>query len=356
MALQEIPGGMIIPKLWDGPSAGLGYGSLLLDAASEKAAYIVRAPKTGTISKVGFRTGTVTTGATVDVRLETVNLTTGDPSGTLFGTNTNGSQIIADTDDNMWFLTTLTAGASVTKGALIALVIVNPAASFGNLNISMFGDQSIGIFPYNDLYTTVWAKSNNSPIMVFEYSDGSYTPILGAYPYSALSSVAYNIDTVAQDEVALKFKLAFPAQISGCLLYITLGADMDVVLYDSDGTTVLTSISLDVDVKATTAAEYCYISFPSSISLSKDTFYYLSLKPTTVTNITAYTMDAPSVAAMGSMDGGVNFYYSSRVGAGAWSDVTTRMIAAFIILDKLDDGVGGGGMLVHSGMTGGLNG
>ena len=59
MAFKAIPGGFHIPNMIQ---EGTGsFKSLLIDAASEKVAGIVFAPKTGTISKVGFSTRTVTT-------------------------------------------------------------------------------------------------------------------------------------------------------------------------------------------------------------------------------------------------------------------------------------------------------
>ena len=59
------------------------------EAANEQAAGVFQAPFTGTIDKVIFATGTVATGGTVDVRLETVSIANGDPTGTLLGTNSN---------------------------------------------------------------------------------------------------------------------------------------------------------------------------------------------------------------------------------------------------------------------------
>jgi len=67
-------------------------GNRIIDAAGEKVAFIFEAPKTGTIDRLLFRTLGVTSGATVDVRLETIDASNGHPSGTLWGTDTNGAQ------------------------------------------------------------------------------------------------------------------------------------------------------------------------------------------------------------------------------------------------------------------------
>src|SRR5688572_2948852 len=75
------------------------YGVLLdIDATLEKAGFVFCPPKTGSIRKVGFRTGTVVSGGAndLDVRIETV-ASTGLPSGTLQTTNSNIAQDIANT-------------------------------------------------------------------------------------------------------------------------------------------------------------------------------------------------------------------------------------------------------------------
>lgn len=315
-----------------------------LDAANEEAALIFKAPFTGNITAVGWRTGTVTTGATLDVRLENVSLVNGDPNDTLVGTNTNGSQVVADTDDNKWFLTPLTAAASVTRGQLMALTIVNPAASFGNMIISNFAD-SVTTFPYGDLFAgagPAWGKLSVIIVVALSYS-GVYYPIEGCFPFSGIPTYTYNSGTAAQDEIALKFKLPSPSRIIGGWVWVDADGDFDIVLYDSDGTTVLATTSLDTNVRSEAEANLHYFTFPSAVNLTKDVFYYLSVKPTTVTSLTAYAFDVDSAAVMDACIGGQNIHFASRVDAGAWTAVTTRRPFFCLLLDAFDDGVGGGG-------------
>jgi len=340
MAEQTIKGYILIPDQL--LSININFNSMLIDAASEKAASIVQASKTGTISKVGFLTGTVTTGDTVDVRLETVSAANGDPTGTLLGTNSNGSQVIADADDNTWFLTTLTTGVAVTKGDIFAVVIVNGAAP-GNLNIKAAAKPvSYDMFPYNDLYETSWTKRGyDCPCVAFEYSDGSYETMTGVWPVSAFNTYAFN-NTSTPDHRGLKFKLPFPFRLIGFWALLDLDENVDVKLYDSDGTTVLETLSIDKDIRWVNNYGFHHYYFVSNHSLLKDVFYRLVFEPTTTTSIGLHTFSVNAAAIMDSFAGGQNFHATSKKDAG-WTDVTTERPLMNLLIDGFDDGAGGGG-------------
>lgn len=347
MAFQVLSsGGFYIPRK---PGGTPTLQTMLIDAANEEAAGVFRAGKTGTIDKIGFLTGTVTTGATVDVRLETVSLTDGDPTGTLLGTDSNGSQIIADADDNTWFLVTLTTGVAVTKGDLFAMTIVNPSVSFGNMDIRRIRyDQDI--FGYSDLFTGTWAKSNEEPCFAFEYSDGSYAAVAGAFPVDSVGKVNFNSSSTP-DERGLKFKFPFPVRVTGAWVEVDLDENADVVLYDSDDS-VLETISLDKDVRQGTAEGRIHILFSGTQELTKDVSRRLVLKPTTTTNIDLREFTIDAVAVMDSFDGGQDFHHTSRTDGGSWTDTTTRRPLMGLILDAFDDGVGGAPG--HGNLTGGM--
>jgi hypothetical protein len=190
--IKTLKTGLVIPEPYLGANSNPNRSTtqMLIDAAGEKAGWVLRAPKTGNIRKVGFGLYTVTTGATMDVRIETVDMSTGFPTGTLWGTNTNASQVILDTDDYKWFTTQLTSDAAVTRNDLIAVVIVNPQTSYGNMIIPVFSDDSRQL-PYSAWYQAAWSRLGG-PIMALEYSDGSYESIPGIWPIKATNTVTFN--------------------------------------------------------------------------------------------------------------------------------------------------------------------
>lgn len=355
MALQTFKGRIFFPER---PPFGAGAiaftSSGALDGTLEAIAYIFQAPKTGNLAKVGFRTTTVTTGATMDVRIESVSLTTGDPAGTLWSTTTNGSQVIADTDDNVWFLTTLTSVAAVTRGDWLAVVIQQPVASFGNMTLATAPTGIAFETPYADhLATAVWTKRLPTLIMALEYDDGSYDPIIGALPWSAVTNSTYN-NTSTPDERGLKFKVPFRCKVGGAWLWANLANNCTIKLYDSDGSTVLESLALDGDVSGSATPARRTISFDSVVTLEKDTFYRLTLLPTAASDVALEEFTVNSAALMDAMSGGQNLHLTTRTDAGSWTDTTTQRPLMGIAIEALDDAVTG--PKVHPGMTGGMRG
>ncbi len=342
MAAEQTMKGYIKLGEFDYMDTSPNFVAYTLDAADEKAAVILQAPFTGTISKIGFRTMTVTTGATMDVRVETVQAGGNDPTGTLLGTNSNGAQIIADVDDDTWFTTTLTTGIAVTKGDIFAIVIVNPSGSPGNLQIAQFAvSPSIVGLPYSDLYTTGWSSSTSEiSVLTLEYSDGSYYPIPFIYPIDGLNIVNFS-SASDPDHRGLKFQLPFPVSLAGIWVHMDSDGDPNVKLYDSDGTTVLETLTIDGDQRRTNSDLVHYYFFTSSHSLSKDVDYRIVFEPVNAA-MDLLDFDVSTAAIMDCFPGGQNFHYTEKKD-GAWTDTTTKRPWMGLIIDGFDDGVGGGG-------------
>lgn len=328
--------------------SGTAFTSLLIDASGEKVAFIFQIPKTGTITKVGFRTGTVTTAQTLRVGLYAVNGSGDADTATLYGSSTAGTQTSPASNTN--YLVTLGTSATATRGDIVAAVIEFDS-TVGNLNI-VHALTETNVFPYSELYTSSWTKSSSTPVLSLEYNDGSYEIVSGCIPPGSGTSTTFNSGSTP-DEYALYFKLKVPAKISGVGLYggaNVAAADFSIVLYDTDGTTSLASLSVDGDIRSSTSSTtLSMFRFSSTVSLSKDVFYYLALKPTTTNScrLTRYTV--ASAASMDSLSGGQNFYEATRTDAGSWSTTTTVRPGIYLYLSDLDDGTStGGGTTAYS--------
>ena len=312
----------------------------LLDAGSEKSGVVLTVSKAGTIDRITWATRTVTTGATMDVRLETVD-TSGDPSGTLFCTNSNGSEVVADANDNTQFTTTLTAGCTVDEGNRIAMVVVNPSVSPGTLQIQA-GLDGVSAKPrnvYTDHFTAAWSRGMDEyPFTSPGYSDGTYA-FTWAFPVTA---TANSIDTgTASDEIGNKFTVNVPARVVGWWAVLDTGAgvDFDVVLYEDS--TAIETISIDGDASADAADMVMSGFFQTTDTLAVGTTYRIVIKPTTTNNIEVWDFAVSAAALMDTLSMGQDWQYTERADAGSWTETTTKRALVGIIVDALDDGTGG---------------
>jgi len=362
MAQQPLLGYTYFPTFWTGTNAGIAnqVSVFTLDAAGEKATTIFPIPADGNITKLGFRTATVTTGDTLKVGLYTVDAS-GDPTATAYKGMVAGTQAILATEDNTYFNVTLgTQATSVVKGDIVALVIEYNSYVAGNMVITGLSSTNTTLvgLPYGDLYTTVWAKQTVLFATV-EYTGGVYYPTLGIFPVGSggVTSVAYNVDTVTFDEYGIHINIPVPARAVGIwvILVLTAGADFEAILYQ--GTTALKTVTYDGDYAINAVGRPFFLFFPTTQDLTANTDYYIAIRPTTANSVTFYAINVPSVAAAAQFHGGAGAYRVKRLDQGAWTLETTIIGQMGIILDAFSDGVGGsGGMIVNPGMGGGLNG
>src|SRR5947209_8771168 len=173
-------------------------------------------------------------------------------------------------------------------------VIKNMAASSGR-----------SMMPYQGTFNgTTWSKAavTAAPLVSLEYSGAAYNYIPGAYPFSALTTTAYNSGTGVDNEYGLSFQLPVPATLAGIAfnLAAAAGATFDVDFY-STGTTIGTSFSVTGNQSAATSAGMWYFAFPTPQALTANTTYRVSLRPTNTTSITLTIPTYPKAAALDQM-------------------------------------------------------
>jgi len=321
-------------------SSGLGMGTTRTHSG------IFMIPKAGSITKIGFRTGSVRTAQTIRVGIETVGTTTGYHTGTQYGGSAVGTQ--TSPASNTYYEVTLATPATAVQGDVVA-VVIQWNSTLGDMDI--ISGESIGIasnFPYWDEETS---GSHNLirrwPNFSLGYSDGTY-PDYGGFPAVSFNQNAYTVVT-SPDERALKFQIPFAARIIGAHFRQQLGtaADFDVVLYDS-ASTALTTQSIDGNQWQGTGADSGRIYFDASQLLVANTTYRLSIKPTTGNSAQTVEFQANANAKLEQCPGGINFTLSYRTDVGSWTDDTTSQPAIALILDQIPDG-GIGRQLVVTG-------
>jgi hypothetical protein len=309
--------------------------------ASGKIGFNFQAPKTGTIDRILWQSGTASGSPTVDVRLETVG--TGSPSGTLFGTNTN---IVTGTvASNTAYESTLTTGASVTQGEdFLSLVwAYNSGTSIQiALASSTAGSMQLNL-PQISTAGTYSLISGRLPYAALRYSDGTYCPI-------APGGVAYGVGSTTSQytsgEEGVRFRFAHPVRISG--FWSTHDPDVDVTynLYadaTAPGGTAIRSLTVSANRFIQKNAVVSQYNFSSAVTLSANTWYRLvgASSGSPGTRFSINTIPSASYAAAVATD-----HHQTKSSGGSWTDTTTILPQIGVIADGFDDGVGGGGGLI----------
>lgn len=305
--------------------------SFKTDAASEKFAFIFVVPLTGSLATVHFRTGTVTTGGDVDVRIETVSTTTGDPTGTLVDANATKVVTLAGGDDDKWLTATFATAPTLTRGDTVALVFARSTGDYDFVALDMQYERS---FPYSDHFTGTWSKKRESPVFGFEYTDSTRPPIPGVYPYDSLSTLSIASNTTP-DELGIRFKFPFPIRAGGCWYTdILLKRPGEIRLYDSDGTTVLAKYVFDFDQAETVGPQNGNIYlFDSTAELLANTFYRIAVRPTSTLPVSIGITGVDATAFWNHFDGGPDWTRTERTDDGAWTETVLERVRIGLLLD-----------------------
>lgn len=125
-------------------STGSSPGTVRLDAAEERIAYVIRWPKTGTLKKVGWTISSVSSPVlTVAVSIETVAdavgvpIATTDAGKTLYAANAVSADITNPSAGARFDAINSTTGISVTKGELAAITIRAKTVTSGYIEVTV---------------------------------------------------------------------------------------------------------------------------------------------------------------------------------------------------------------------------
>lgn len=340
-----------------GLTAGMS-NAITFDNTADKIALVGHAvPKTGTLTAIRFRTGTVSsTGATMRARVESVP-DGGVPDGTLYVANAEGTVSVATSDDNTWKTVSINGGTgvSVTRGDRVCTVIDVDSGSPTTPNTIILQSGStltmaLGNVPKLMTNTTgSYALATNSLALgaVWEYSDGmAYVYGLNAAHGGAATAVGNG------NERALRFQVPAPVRVMGIGAYLqnaAADADFRVRIYDSTptlltGAEIDASADVDGDIfSSTTGDGYCEFWFASSISLSSNTTYYASIYQRTANNLSVGEVQVATSDYLKAMPGGAQCYLGTRSGGtGTFSDTNTTVPMIYLLIDGIDDGAGSG--------------
>ena len=335
-----------------GGAASSGQAAFILDADGEQLAWIFYPPKTGDIDEITFCTATVTTGDTMKVGLQGVDLANGEPDGVYLGGGSPASatQVIGDGDDNTFFTVTLdNAHTVVAVGTPIALVVEFNSYVAGNLAlIGLIREQSAGYrsFPYPaSKVGGTWTFSDDDCAFGISYAPSTPVYVAGAVAVRSVP-ISFN-STDNPDEIGTTFNLPVPAQFRGIKGMLAIQGDWQYVLYSNAGTPFAeyTSPIFDKDVQAQGSSFGAFehiVNVGDEVTLTKDTDYFLLFKPGAA-DIQIAIFTFPGSDHLVTWNDNANCHYASRVDGGAISVDNTKIVVVQLVLDQFDDGTGGVG-------------
>lgn len=347
MALQATSGVWLFPYPPSTAASNIGFTNTTLDSANEAVYAVFQVAQAMTLNKIGFRFGTVTVGAQVDVRVETV--TVGTPSGTLWQSSSNALQVVSDASDNTYVTVTLGSGTILDAGSIVAIGVKMSGTSAGNLQVSRI-DTTYGTnFPYRaEFLGNVWAKALEVPICGVENVDGIYPTIQGLYSVQATSALAYNTASVT-DERGIAFSVPFPVDVVGFWTMLDVDFRCQALLYDADTTTILQRITISSDNRGNTTQGQERLWFPGSARLVVANTYRLTFVPDPGGTIVLPEFIGSSAAVMTSFPGYPRVIATARANSGAWVDDLRVWPLCGIQALAFDDAVSvGGGTTVQA--------
>jgi len=347
-------------------------GDMVLDTSDERGAVIVRMTRAGTIKKVGYLVGATAGTPDVYLELQGVVATSGLPDGTIIAAGASSTEV--NPTANTWKWTALTTPLTVTQGQMVAFVFSLSSFAGGDsatLGVTTSRKANTTGVPYGAVYPTgggPWAKGigglSYPPNLGIIWSDDLcyHIPELTAWS----SVVSQSIDNATNpDRIGNRFKVNFKCRITGFWQYTSHSGDYDLIFYDTDGTTIIETISPAFDKDnngSTTDVRAHMLATPYTPVVGSYYRFVHAPSSTTNNNVTSITVvDDGSTVAMGSEPYGINFHHTQCNGVptaeGDWVNTLTQRCLGGLIIDQLDDGAGaGGGLLTHPGMSGGMRG
>lgn len=368
MALQAIPQGQLL-RYGNYLFRDNGARDTVLDALGEYAALIFNITQAGTIDRVHFNLSALTAdGDGLRIRLETVDLATGLPSGTLVA---GSSEVTVATAAAGWNRSPAGLGAVVAAGDLVALKFASPATGTtfqGTMRLARYPalqPDNLSVYLVQAVPTA--AKYTGADIVgcaALEYNDGSTPMQRGLAPFSSISNINFGTGNT-YDAIGNVFRLPFRCSAAGVWGFVSFPADTaDFVVEIRDAShNVIASHTRDANtLRAVGGYASFYFLFASPVTLEANTTYRVVVRATTTSALTmAYSI-------VDTTNGGTRLYEAAGFDAtdwlmtrrassgGAWDQVTDRSAAVGIVISGFEDGAAAGGLLTHPGMAGGMRG
>jgi hypothetical protein len=345
------------PKPWPfiPTTVGTSLASTLVDASGEMVAFCgpVETPNKGTksIRKVGINLGTVvkTGSSVIRVSLQNAATATGPAPGRPDETQDQTADIAAaDYSSNAYVATgNLSADRSVAYGEQVCVVAEYSTFAGGDsFNIRSYPSYNMvqGSTWIASKLGGTWAGISGTPIVHFEFSDGTLGTLHGALPgLTTTSGITLNTGTTP-DEVGNAFTVDQTIKVSSIFGSVTVNnasSDFDLILYN--GSTSLASCSYDANAVYRLGSYDLFHCLISEQTLTTGNTYRVAIKPTTTNSVMASYVNVNDTLMRAMHPSGANVQSTTRTDAGSWSESATRYYNVGVGISAVPAGSTGGG-------------
>ncbi|MBI5235574.1 MAG: hypothetical protein HY886_04925 [Deltaproteobacteria bacterium] len=314
------------------------------------------------VKSVKLRWSSVSAAGTVQLRIETIDATTGKPSGTLYDANAVISFTPVAGVQTYTFATLPTTGLTIGNEYAIVL-LTTVAGTTQTLQSSATGTNYaslpvILLTAANGTTRTNFAEVTDTiPIAGIVWEDNSENPS-GLCPFHTQN------DTAIYTTNAGAVKMVLPAQVKIAGVFAwqrksgTPAGDLRVRVFDSSNNVVAnTTVTVDKDSLLTqfTSSRRVQFLFPAVVTLAAGTYRIVWDSASSANSSNCWTIRTATFFSSAGVPSASRLSTCPDVGTPVWTDSTTDMAAGGFLLDDIVAGTGGG-MLVHPGMTGGARG
>ena len=341
-----------------------GLSTQAMAALNTGVAFRFLALSTKDIKSFRLRWSSITAAGTVQLRIETVDAATGKPTGTLYDANAVYNITPVAGVQTYTFATLPTTGLVV--GDMYAVVLLTTVA--GTTQTLTYGSVVTGSSTYpisvmtaaDGTTRTNFAEITNAIGACSFVLDDDTEELLGHYPYHITSSfLVYGVMAGAG-----KFNLPVSLNIAGVYVGVSItgtpAGDLRVRIFDSSDNVISgTTVTLDKDalLVISSGTRTVYAPFTSIITLSAGNYRVVIDSPNSVNSTNCY--NSRGLLFFSSAVVGTNFRASTTTDVTAtpivWTDSSTADSGMVLNIDSIP-AASGGGLRIHPGMGGGING
>lgn len=321
------------------------------------------APDTKDVKSIRLNWITVSAPGTVVLRVETIDATSGKPSGTLYDANATYSITPAAGVQTYSFVTLPTAG--MVAGAEYAIVLLTTVA--GTTHNLGSGVNPVAQARYPTLVLTAadgttrtnFAEvANYIPVASIVWEDDSEDP-LALYPYYSFS----NNNIYGNIGVSQKLVTTISHKLAGISLdYLgrtgTPAGDLRVRIFDSaDATVAGTTVTVDKESLTNISGRNLFLHFPAIVTLPAGTYRVVVDSAASANSSNCWNLRGVKFLTSAAVPNNYRVSTTPDLTTGpiVWTDSSTDNAPVGLFLDSFS-AAAGGGLLTHPGMNGGING